>query len=104
QAQKEKNQAAIKELTTVAPPYTGLTAIGTQRDWHLHYGGGLFHGAHRTDAFKYLGKIMFASPEYSQLDILKYFLGMFVTMKRVWPHFFELDLYSQAPDINVPVY
>ena len=47
---------------------------------------------------------MFASPEYSHLDILKYFAGVATMLYRIWPNFFDHDLYKNAVSIDVPLY
>lgn len=104
QARALNNQEALAELLALGrPPYQSLESMGTQRKWLGEFGGGMFHGAHRQDAFSYMGTLMWASPEYSVVDQLKFFAGMVFTLTTIWPEFFTLDLYKEAPEISVPV-
>ncbi|MCE9499095.1 MAG: alpha/beta hydrolase, partial [Leptospira sp.] len=60
EAEKDKNEKAIRELKEIGePPFEGLRKLGVERDWLGYYGGAMFHGEHRKDAYDHMGKMMF---------------------------------------------
>ncbi len=104
-ARRDGNMKAIAELEHIGPPpYEELRSMGIERDWLLYYGGAMFHGEHRHDSYEYLGRLMFASPDYTYTDMFKFFAGLAITLTAIYPEFYSLDLYTQAPAIDVPVY
>lgn len=104
-ARQDGNAKAIAELEAIGePPYASLRDVGRQRAWLGYYGGAVFHGEHREDANEYLGRQMFASPYYDVLDILKFFAGVARSLSNMTSAVSAIDLYSEAPSIDVPVY
>ncbi len=104
-ARRDYNQEAVRALEEIGrPPYSELRSLGVERKWLQKYGGAMFYGEHRDDAYAFIGKMMFASPDYSYLDMFKFFAGVVRTLYYIFPQFFSLDLYTQAPEIKVPVY
>lgn len=105
EAARQNNKEALAELQSIGrPPYAGLEQIGVQRRWLGEFGGAMFHGAHRHDAYSYLGSLMWASPEMRMADQLWYFAGIYRSLNLFLPGFYTLDLYKEAPRIDVPVY
>ncbi len=105
EAQKDKNDIAINELTQIGePPYNSLQDLGKEREWLGYYGGGMYHGELKNDMYQHLGKMMFSSPEYSLLDNLRFFAGMATSLIKVWPHVDGIDLPNQAKTFKIPVY
>lgn len=105
EARKPGNEAALKELEAIGrPPYQSFQALGTERQWLGEFGGAMFYGEHRKDAYSYLGSILWRSPEYSVMDQVYYFAGIARTLNLFMPNFYTLDLYTEAPEIKVPVY
>ncbi len=105
EARRENNEKAVHDLEEIGrPPYKELQAMGKERTWLGYYGGAMFYGEHRKDAYSYMGELMLASPEYTLADNLRFFAGIVRTLFTIWPEFFTLDLYTQAPSIGVPVY
>lgn len=105
EARRENNADALRDLESIGrPPYKELQAMGKERTWLGYYGGAMFYGEHRKDAYSYMGEFMIASPEYTLVDNLRFFAGVVRTLVSVWPEFFTLDLYKEAPSIDVPVY
>ncbi|KAA3643834.1 MAG: alpha/beta hydrolase [Chloroflexi bacterium] len=45
-----------------------------------------------------------ASPEYGLIDKVNWLRGPLVTLGYVYPHLWEVDLRTQAPELKVPVY
>jgi len=78
--------------------------LKNRRHWLNHFGHGMFHGPHSKDEDNYLGGVMFASPEYSLLDVATYPLGIARSGMNLRKYFFSMDLFEQAPSISVPVY
>lgn len=105
EAEKDGNQKAIRELKEIGkPPFDGLRKLGVEREWLGYYGGALFHGEHRKDTYDYIGKMMLSSPEYSLVDILRFFAGVGTSLYKVWPQVDKVDLYTQVKEIKIPVY
>ncbi len=105
EAMKDNNDSAIKELKEIGePPYNGLQDLGKEREWLSYYGGALFHGEKRKETYQILGNMMFASPEYSLLDNLRFFAGIATSLFKIWPYVEGVDLPTQANSFQVPVY
>lgn len=75
-----------------------------RRFWLNRIAGGMFHGIHSRDESSYLAGIMFASPEYSIADTVEYLPGILVSAMHLRKYFFQMNLFEQAPSIDVPVY
>lgn len=75
-----------------------------RRYWLNRFGAGMFHGENSMNEDRYLGGLMFSSPEYSLSDIVMYPIGMLFSRIHIWPYFFKMDLFGSAPTIRIPVY
>ena len=102
QARAHGNEAALKELQSIAP-YPGDTPITRERiviarNWAQHYGGmsayretsGYFYGAARL------------SPEYTQADVCAIDQGNLFTLGRILPEFLAVD-YSGVREFPIPL-
>ncbi|EMY13268.1 alpha/beta hydrolase family protein [Leptospira weilii str. Ecochallenge] len=106
QAQMENNVTALKDLREIKEPvHKSFEQFVKQRTWLNYYGGGLFHTTHRTDASSYMGRLRFESPDYTLLDNVRFFAGMFINAKRAWETGIStLNLYTEASSFKLPVY
>lgn len=99
-ARREGNERALAELKDLTPPYTDTPAeLFVQRKWLTRFKGS-FYGITMKD----LGEVMWASPEYSVLDIAAFFVGTTAVPKIMWPELGAIDFFTQAPKLDVPVY
>ncbi|TGK18729.1 alpha/beta hydrolase [Leptospira fluminis] len=73
-----------------------------RRKWLNLFGLGMFHGKHRADEDRFLGGIMYESPDYSTWNILTYLPGIWRSSSRIRPYFFEMNLFKQAPSAFIP--
>ncbi|HSR65245.1 MAG TPA: alpha/beta hydrolase, partial [Xanthomonadaceae bacterium] len=91
QAKAHANDAALKELATIAP-YPGDTPITRERiiiarKWAQYYGG---MSAFRTDS-KYYFDGLLLSPDYEAADACAIDKGSLATLGRVLPEFLAVD-------------
>jgi len=102
QARKAGNEAAIEELSSIAP-YPGDQPITKERiiiarKWAQHYGG--------LSAFRSTSNYYFAapllSPEYGARDVEAISAGNGFTLERILPQFLEVD-YTNVRKVAVPV-
>lgn len=99
-ARQEGNDEALRELEGLKPPYTGnMKELFIQRKWLTHFGGA-FYGITMDE----LGEIMWASPEYSVLDLVAFYRGSMDVPKKMWSEVGAIDFFTQAPKLDVPVY
>jgi pimeloyl-ACP methyl ester carboxylesterase len=78
--------------------------LKNRRYWLNRFRLGMFHGSHGQDEDSYLGGLMFSSPEYSLFDIATYPAGLVLTAMHLREYFFKMNLFEEAPSIDVPVY
>ncbi len=98
QAKQDPNLASqVKDLTLIS-------YLENRRKWLNKFGVGMFHGSHRNDEDEFLRGVMFDSPDYSFINMLTYLPGIWKTASRIRPFFFKMNLFEEAPEINVPVY
>ena len=65
--------------------------------------GGEYHGS-RIGAFGVvLGNLVFSS-EYTMLDRINFFRGIFQSVDTLYPELSRTDLFVQAPEVRIPVY
>lgn len=99
-AEADGNTKAIAAMKDIQPPYLedNMDDLGTERRWLAYYGGAMRNlsvvGALHT---------LLTSPEYTLRDIYGMF-NMGTTAKHVWPQLADLDFFTQAPELEVPVY
>ena len=106
QAQRATDRSSVEKLTQIGPPpYTGS-------DWRSKFMterrilgkfGGEYHGS-RIGAFGVvLGNLVFSS-EYTMLDRINFFRGIFQSVDTLYPELSRTDLFVQAPEVRIPVY
>lgn len=99
-AQKKGNKEAIEALQKIGPPpFADVHELQTCQSWVNHFAPDRF-GALAPERLK----LTFTSPAYSLLDLWRFGRGAKVSFERLWRGFFAVDLFRQAPRLNVPVY
>ncbi len=105
QAQKANDQASIKQLTEMgAFPYSGnwQKKFMTQRQI-LGKFGGEYHNS-KIGAFGAVMKSWLFSPEYTFMDRINFFRGIFESVALLFPEYLKINLFEQVPEVNVPVW
>jgi len=105
QARKAGDKSSCEQLTAIGPPpYTGnwRSKFLTERRILCKYGGE-FHGSSKGGLGVVLRSLVF-SREYTMLDRINYFRGIFRSLDALFPEFFETDLFTQVPELRIPVY
>jgi pimeloyl-ACP methyl ester carboxylesterase len=106
QAEKAKDSTSVRKLKEIGPPpYTGSnwrSKFMTQRRL-LGKFGGEYHKS-KIGALGVVLKSLICSPEYTILDRLNYFRGIFHSLDTVMPQVFQLDLFEQVAEVAIPVY
>jgi len=102
QARLHKNEAALKELATIAP-YPGNEPITRERiivarKWPQHYGG---LSAFRASSTYYFGGPLL-SPDYDAAQVKAIDAGSLFTLGRLLPEFVQVD-FSQVKTFPIPV-
>ena len=87
-----------------APPYSGNWQSKTvaQRAILAKYGGEVY-GNPRGGLFILIGSLLKAT-EYSWIDRINFFRGIFTSMRLLWPQLPGVNLMKQASELKVPVY
>jgi len=100
QAEAEGNEEALAELEGIEPPYLedNLDDLGVSRRWLFVYGGAV-RNLSLLDALH----VALTSPEYSLQD-LSAIANMGEVAGHVWPQLADIDFFTQAPELSVPVY
>ena len=105
QAVKAGDKQAIKTLTGIGkPPYTGdwQKKTITQRGLLGKYGGELYGSS--AGAFPLVIKALILATEYTLLDKINFFRGIFASNRLLWPEVLTVNLKKQVPSVKVPVY
>lgn len=102
-ASEEKNEEALKELTSIAP-YPGdkpLTRerIVLARKWPQYYGG---LSAYRTDSRQFFAAPLL-SPEYTRQEVSAINQGSLFTLEKVLPEFLEVN-FDGIKSFPIPVF
>ena len=102
QANKRNNKKAIKQLEKIKnKDVWDLKYSQVQRRW-LNRFGGWYHGARSSWI---LLKLLFSSPEYSIIDVVKFMRGVLFSLKMMWKNVIQdIDLFLQVNKVEVPVY
>jgi pimeloyl-ACP methyl ester carboxylesterase len=99
-AREDKNEEALTALLTLNPPYADDTdELNIQRQWLYYYGGGM-----RGTTYPELAGHFLSSPEYSWLDLVAMFKGMLKVANHMWPELSQVDFFTSAVKLDVPVY
>lgn len=105
QARKAGDQRAVAALAAMGPPmYPGnwRSKFLTQRRLLGKYGGE-YHGSRKGAFGVVLANLLF-SREYTLVDRLNFFRGIFRSLAALFPEFFRTNLFVQVPELAVPVY
>jgi pimeloyl-ACP methyl ester carboxylesterase len=106
QARRAADKSSLRRLTEIGPPpYTGTdwrSRFMTERRILGKYGGE-FHGS-RTGAFGVVLNNLVFSREYTLLDRLNFFRGIFQSVDALYPELARTDLFVEAPEVGIPVY
>ena len=105
QARRHRDRRAIDALTKIGPPpYSGnwQKAFLTQRRLLGRYGGEI-HGS-RNGAFGLVFRSLLFSREYTLADRINFFRGIFGSLRLLGPQLLDVDLFTSAPEIAVPVF
>lgn len=105
QAVKRKDRGAIEALEKMGPPpYTGdwRAKTITQRRYLGRFGGEYLAG--KNGAFgPVIGSLLF-SREYTLIDRINFFRGIFGSMRLLWPQLLKVDLFKSVPEFRIPVF
>lgn len=101
-ARKENNKEAVSELTEIGrPPHESFDRCRIMEKWVDHYSAEENRPIPPTRFYR----LAFASPAYSWLDLARIPLGFKYSFSHLWREiFYEVNLFNQAPRIDVPVY
>jgi pimeloyl-ACP methyl ester carboxylesterase len=105
QARRASDRSSVKTLTRIGPPpYAGnwRKSFITERRILGKYGGE-YYGS-RNGAFGAVVRNLVFSREYSMVDRINYFRGIFQSLVALFPELFRMDLFVQVPGVEVPVY
>jgi pimeloyl-ACP methyl ester carboxylesterase len=105
QAKNANDKQAIKTLNEIGvPPYTGKwqKKLITERRYLGKYGGELYGSS--KGAFSIVIGCLIRSTEYSLIDKVNFFRGIFASIRLIWPELMTINFMEQAPSLKVPVY
>lgn len=105
QAAQAGDRRSLARLRAIGPPpYPApmRPKVVTQRAILARYGGEV-HGNPRGGMFIAL-RALLATREYGWADRINFFRGIFASMDLLWPQLMAIDLFAQAPELQVPVY
>jgi len=99
-AVKVGDSKAQKELQAIgAPPFPSEKQLQISQKWVNHFAPDKF-GALSFNRMR----LAFCSPDYSLLDLVRMIRGAKFSFDHLWREFFAVDLFEQAPHLDVPVY
>lgn len=106
QARKAGDRRGVRKLERMGPPpYTG-------RDWRSKFmterlilgrHGGEYHGS-RSGAFGVVLQNLVFSREYTLLDRVNFFRGIFQSVAALYPELERTNLFARVPEVSVPVW
>ncbi|MCX6120001.1 MAG: alpha/beta hydrolase [Ignavibacteriales bacterium] len=105
QAIKANDIKSVEKLKIMgAPPYSGnwRSKFIAQRAILAKYGGEVY-GNPRGGFFITIGSLIKAT-EYSWIDRINFFRGIFASVHLMWPQILNVNLMEQASELKVPVY
>jgi pimeloyl-ACP methyl ester carboxylesterase len=106
QAEKAADRSAIRTLAAIGPPpYTGAdwrSKFMTARRMLGKYGGEYYGST--SGAFGVVLEHLVFSREYTMLDRINFFRGVFQSVRAVYPELSRTDLFVQVPAVKIPVY
>jgi pimeloyl-ACP methyl ester carboxylesterase len=105
QAIKAEDKQAVRTLTEIGtPPYTGdgQKKLMTQRRLLGKYGGELYGSS--KGAFPLIFSSLLCATEYTLLDKVNFFKGIFASNHLLWQELLTINLSNQALFFEVPIY
>jgi pimeloyl-ACP methyl ester carboxylesterase len=106
QARAASDKGSIRKLNRIGPPPYGgknwRSKYMTERQILGKYGGE-YYGS-RSGAFGVVLRNLLVSTEYTLLDRLNFFRGIFRSVDLLYPELYRTDLFAQVPEVEVPVY
>ncbi len=105
QARANGARRAIRALEAMGPPpYSGdwQKKTITQRRYLAKFGGEVY--ASRRGAMPMVLRSLVLSREYGLRDRINLLRGVLGSMKLLWPELLGVDLFTQAPELRVPVF
>lgn len=106
EAEKRGDKKALAALERIGWPqnghYASLDDLMVQRDLMSKYGGEDY--GESDGIIKAVVMPILRSPEYSLLDLYKYYKGAFFSLRALWDEVVDYDLRFSAPELKVPVY
>ena len=100
-AQKENNAEAVADLRKIGRPPHDFVQCKTMERWVQHYA----KIEHTPIASSRFVSLAFRSPAYSWADLVRIPLGVKFSFENLWEEtFYKINLFEQAPRIDVPVY
>jgi len=106
QAMKAMDHASLKRLTQIGPPpYRGTnwrSKYLTERRILGKHGGEYFGSD--SGAFAVVLKNLMFSREYTMLDRINFFRGVFQSVSALYPQLSLTDLFVDVPEVKIPVY
>ena len=104
-AREISNEKALRALHLLGPlPYQGdwRRKTVTQRRYLAQFGGEVHRS--RLGAAKFILPALATSTEYTLMDRINFFRGIFGSMKALWPELLTVDLFERVPALAVPVF
>lgn len=104
-ARKTDNQKALRQLIAIGPPpYQNYKEMMVERWWVNRFGGR--RRAERTDLLVSLGSMENnrASSAIPFVGALEWLHGPYFSLEHLWEELQRVNLFQQAPTLNVPVY
>jgi pimeloyl-ACP methyl ester carboxylesterase len=105
QAQKAKDERAIRTLTEMgSPPYTGnwQKKTITQRGLLGKYGGELYGNS--KGAFPLIFSNLLFATEYTLIDKINFFRGILKSNQLLWQELLTVNLKKRALSFDMPIY
>jgi pimeloyl-ACP methyl ester carboxylesterase len=105
QAIKAEDKQAVRTLTEIGnPPYTGdgQKELMTQRRLLGKYGGELYGNS--NGAFPLIFSNLISATEYTLLDKVNFFRGIFGSNHLLWQELLNINLKKQVLSFEVPIY
>ncbi len=95
EAVKKQDERAIRELSDIGPPpYSDYRKMIVEREWARRF-------ARDVSPKKETAAII---TDVSLLESMKWMHGPFFSLKHLWSDLQKVDLFQQAPQLNVPVF
>lgn len=105
QARKAADHSSVEKLSGIGPPpYTGnwRPKFLTERRL-LGKFGGEYYGS-TNGAFGVVLRNLVVSREYTMVDRINFFRGIFQSLDALFPQLSRTNLFVQVPEVRVPVY